>query len=139
MASFHCSTFYNHVKVSHICVWAVCWVYCNVLNAKPFNDNVWAWDQSLSLSYWTCNWVQGVAHGRVSAHGAMTRRIDPSWWTHWAFSHSNLWLTTGVTKVLSCLWDGAFGKSSLCSGGSWFPISLSEWSFAIYPLPYNHK
>ena len=30
------------------------------------------------------------------------------------------------------------GKSSLCSGGR-FPGSLSEWSFAICPLPYNCK
>ena len=22
---------------------------------------------------------------RAFAHGAMGRRIDPSWWTHWAF------------------------------------------------------
>ena len=30
------------------------------------------------------------------------------------------------------------GKSSPC-GGSWFPLSLSEWSFTIYPTPYNRK
>ena len=29
------------------------------------------------------------------------------------------------------------GKS-LC-GGSGFPLSLSEWSFTICPMPYNHK
>ena len=28
------------------------------------------------------------------------------------------------------------GKSSLC-GGSGFPLSLSEWSFTICPMPYN--
>ena len=28
-------------------------------------------------------------------------------------------------------------KSSLCSGGSGFPFSLSEWSFTICPMPYN--
>ena len=27
-------------------------------------------------------------------------------------------------------------KSNLC-GGSGFPLSLSEWSFTIYPTPYN--
>ena len=29
------------------------------------------------------------------------------------------------------------GKSSLC-GGSRFPLSLSEWSFTICLMPYNH-
>ena len=30
------------------------------------------------------------------------------------------------------------GKSSPC-GSSRFPLSLSEWSFTICPMPYNHK
>ena len=30
------------------------------------------------------------------------------------------------------------GNSSPC-GGSGFPLSLSEWSFTIYPTPYNRK
>ena len=30
------------------------------------------------------------------------------------------------------------GKSSTC-GSSGFPLSLSEWSFTIYPTPYNRK
>ena len=29
-------------------------------------------------------------------------------------------------------------KSSPC-GGSGFPLSLSEWSFTICPMPYKHK
>ena len=28
-----------------------------------------------------------------------------------------------------------FGNNSLCSGGSGFPLSLSEWSFTICPTP----
>ena len=28
-------------------------------------------------------------------------------------------------------------KSSPCSGGSRFPLMLSEWSFIICPTPYN--
>ena len=44
---------------------------------------------------------------RSFAHGAIDRRIDPSWWTHRANSCS----TTGVTKaVLYCLWDDANQK-----------------------------
>ena len=34
---------------------------------------------------------------RTFAHGVMGRRIDPSWWTHWAISRSSQWSTTGVT------------------------------------------
>ena len=30
------------------------------------------------------------------------------------------------------------GKSNPC-GGSRFPLSLSEWSFTICLMPYNHK
>ena len=30
------------------------------------------------------------------------------------------------------------GKSNMC-GGSGFPFLLSEWSFTICPMPYNHK
>ena len=40
---------------------------------------------------------------RVSAHGAMGHRIDPSWWTHWAISHSSQCSTTGVTKAAVCV------------------------------------
>ena len=78
-------------------------------------------------------------------HGSMDRRIDPSWWTHLAISRSSPCSTIGATKawyVLSCLWDDAYkitlGKSSPC-GGSGFPLSLSEWSFAICLTPYNRK
>ena len=28
-------------------------------------------------------------------------------------------------------------KSNPCSGGSRFPLSLSEWSFTICQMPYN--
>ena len=30
-------------------------------------------------------------------------------------------------------------KSSLCSGGSGFPLSLTEWSITICPTPYTRK
>ena len=30
-------------------------------------------------------------------------------------------------------------KNNPCSGGSSFSLSLSEWSFTICPMPYNHK
>ena len=37
------------------------------------------------------------------AHGAMGRRIDPSWSTHWAISRSSQYPTTGVTKAVVCV------------------------------------
>ena len=40
---------------------------------------------------------------RAFAHGAMGRRIDPSWCTHWAISHSSQCPTTGVTKAVLCV------------------------------------
>ena len=40
---------------------------------------------------------------RAFAHGAMGRRIDPSWWTHSAISHSSQCFTTGVTKAMICV------------------------------------
>ena len=37
------------------------------------------------------------------AHGAMGRRIVPSWgWTHWAISRSSQCSTNGVTKAVIC-------------------------------------
>ena len=36
------------------------------------------------------------------------------------------------------VWNGAH-KSSPCSGGSRFPLSLSEWYFTICPMPYHCK
>ena len=40
---------------------------------------------------------------RAFAHGAMGRRIDPTRWTHSAFSRSSQCPTTGVTKAVVCV------------------------------------
>ena len=40
-------------------------------------------------------------------HGAMGHWIDPLWWIHCAISRS----TTGVTKAVVCLWDGAYKRT----------------------------
>ena len=40
---------------------------------------------------------------RVFAHGAMGRRIDPSWLTHLAISRSSQCATTGLTKAVVCV------------------------------------
>ena len=42
---------------------------------------------------------------RMFAHGAMGRRIDPSWLTYSAISRSR---KKGPCYVLSCLCDGAY-------------------------------
>ena len=39
---------------------------------------------------------------RAFAHGAMGRRINPSWWTHLAISRSSQCSTTGVTNTVVC-------------------------------------
>ena len=85
---------------------------------------------------------------RAFAHGVIGRRIDPSRWTHWAIYHSSQCSTTGVKKAVVCfILSGMMhikeplrliGKSSLC-GSSGFLLSLSEWSFTICLMPYNHK
>ena len=37
---------------------------------------------------------------RAFAHGAMGRRIDPSWWTHWAITRFSQCPMTGVVCVI---------------------------------------
>ena len=87
---------------------------------------------------------------RVFAYGAMGRRIDSSWWTYLAIYRSSQCSTTGVTKTVLCAIMSVgmvhrkeplllIGKSSPCSGGSWFPLSLSEWFFTLCSTPYNRK
>ena len=39
---------------------------------------------------------------RAFAHGAMDRRIDPSWLIHGAISRSSQCSTTGATKAVVC-------------------------------------
>ena len=59
------------------------------------------------------------------------------------FSHSIQCSTIGVTKaevsVMVHVKDPLLliGKSNPCSGGSRFPLSLSDWFFIIYSTPYN--
>ena len=66
---------------------------------------------------------------RAFVHGAMGRRIDPSWWTHWAISRSSqCYSVCGMVHIKEPLL--LIGKSGPC-GGSGFPLSLSEWSFTI--------
>ena len=73
---------------------------------------------------------------RAFAHSVMGHRIDPSWWTYWAISHSSQCSTNGITKAVVCPVCGVvhikdplllIGKSSPCSGSS---------GYLNGPLPY---
>ena len=69
----------------------------------------------------------------------MGRWIDPSWWTQLSYfsfqpvlpnwcnkDHGMCYPVCGMMGIKEPLL--LIGKSSLC-GGSWFPLSLSDWSF----------
>ena len=64
-------------------------------------------DRLSSLGFWGCviskqTGARCSSVVRAFAHGAMGRRIDPSWWIHWAISRSSQCSKTGVTKVMAC-------------------------------------
>ena len=86
---------------------------------------------------------------RAFAHGAMGRRIDPSWGEpielflvpssapRLVYKGRGMWSPAcGMVHIKEHLL--LIGKSSLC-GGSGFPFSLSEWSLTICLTPYNRK
>ena len=78
------------------------------------------------------------------AHGAMGRRIDPSWGGPIELflvpasspGRGMCYPVCGIVHIKEPLL--LIGKSSLC-GGSGFPLSLSEWFFTLCPTPYNRK
>ena len=82
--------------------------------------------------------------GRAFAHGAMGRRIDPSWggpielFLVPASAPRLVWyvLFCGMVHIKEPLL--LIDNSSLC-GGSGFPFSLSEWSLTICLTPYNRS
>ena len=87
---------------------------------------------------------------RAFAHGAMGRRIDPSWGgpielflvpasvPHWCNKDRGMcYPVCGMVHIKEPLL--LIGMSSPCGGSSGFPLSLSEWSFTICPSPYNRK
>ena len=41
----------------------------------------------------------------MSTYGVM------GWWTHWAVSRTSQCFTTGITKAIVCLWDGAYKRT----------------------------
>ena len=85
------------------------------------------------LGYFSFQGARCSSVVRAFAHGAIGRRIDPSWWTHWAISRSSQCPTTGVTKAVVCIILSGMmhikepllliEKSSIC-GGSGFPLPI---------------
>ena len=86
---------------------------------------------------------------RAFAHGAIGRRIDPSWGdplSYFSFQpvlhdwcnkgRGMCYPVCGMVHIKEPLL--LIDKSSLC-GGSGFPFSLSEWSLTICLTPYNRK
>ena len=94
-------------------------------------------------------WPPGAGRSSVErafAHGAMGRRIDPSWGGpielffqpvlhDWCNKGRGMcYPVCGMMHIKEPLL--LIGKNSPCSG-SGFPLSLSEWSFTICLTPYN--
>ena len=86
---------------------------------------------------------------RAFVHGAMGRRINPSWGgpielfsfqpeLHDWYNKGRCmcYPVCGMVHIKEPLL--LIGKSSLC-GGSGFPFSLSEWSLTICMTPYNRR
>ena len=86
---------------------------------------------------------------RAFAHGAMGRRIDPSWGGpielflvqpvlhYWCNKGRGMcYPVCGMVHIKEPLL--LIGKSGLC-GGIGFPFSLSEWSLKICLTPYNRE
>ena len=82
---------------------------------------------------------------RAFAHGAIGRRIDPSW-SYFSFQpvlhdwcnkgRGVYYPVCGMMHIKEPLL--LIGKSSP-RGGSGFPLSLSDWSFIICLTSYNRK
>ena len=74
---------------------------------------------------------------RAFAHGVMGHRIDPSWGGPIELflipGRGMFYPVCGMVHIKEPLL--LIGKSSPCG----FPLSLSEWSFTICPMPYNRK
>ena len=87
----------------------------------------------------------GAGRSSEVGHGAVGRRIDPSWG-----GPIELFLVpASAPRLVVCVYLVCgmvhikeplllIDKSSLC-GGSGFPFSLSEWSLTICLTPYNRK
>ena len=53
----------------------------------------------VDIIYWRMRCSSMV---RSFTHGAIGRWIDPSWWTHWAISHTSQCSMTGITNAVVC-------------------------------------
>ena len=80
---------------------------------------------------------------RAFAHGAMRRRIDPSWGGPiklFLVPASGDWCNKGCGMCYPVSGMVHIKEPLLLIGNSsGFPLSLSEWYFTICPTPYNRK
>ena len=66
--------------------------------------------------------------------------IDPSWWTYWHISRSSQCSTTGVTVAVVCtILSIAHERVTHEVVAVGFHSMVSEWSFVMCLLTYNHK
>ena len=82
---------------------------------------------------------------RAFAHGAMGRRINPSWWNHWA-----IFLVPASTPrlvqqmpwyVLYCMWDDAYKRILAANRRRVANVAGADF-FSLYrsgPLPYVRR
>ena len=72
---------------------------------RLINPSWWLFLAPASAHDW-CNKGRGMCYsvyGMMHIKEPISRRIDPSWWTHWAISRSSQCSTTGVTKAVVCV------------------------------------
>ena len=89
-------SWWTHQAISHYSQCSTIGVTKVVLCAV-FSVVLWSYILLLRQSRVRCSSVV-----RAFTHGAIGRRIDPLWWTHWAISRSSQCSTTGVTKTGMC-------------------------------------
>ena len=84
---------------------------------------------------------------RALAHGAMGRRVDPSWSEpielflvlEYDWSNKCRGMCYPVCGMMYIKEPLLLIEKSIPCSGSGFPLSLSEWSFTVCPTPYNRK
>ena len=140
----------------------MCWECVRVRNRCAWSSSTWSTETSTSSSLNTFQKVPSLKPPTPRLWG-IELSLDPLSYfspielflTHWAISHPlsyfsfqpvlHDWCNKGhgmYYPVLGMVHIKEplllIGKSSPC-GGSWFPLSLSEWSFTICPTLYNRK
>ena len=106
-------TFFKGSSPTHVClVWLVVWNEASVhdwikRNTERKTCLMLIYNSQTSEVRWggrcrlsQCPGARCSSVIRAFARGAMGRRIDHSWWTHWAISRSSQWSTIRATKAV---------------------------------------